>query len=86
MKKKPAVKRYPKPVYTRKEITGPRIIAAKYIASAVKADQYPEGDTIEIAFLGRSNVGKSSLINSLCNYRGLAVVRRVKRKRSTSLV
>ena len=38
MKKKPAVKRHPKPVYTRKEPTGPRIIAAKYIASAVKAD------------------------------------------------
>ena len=40
----------------------------------MKADQYPEGDTVEIAFLGRSNVGKSSLINSLCNYRGLALV------------
>ena len=26
MKKKPAVKRHPKPVYTRKEITGPRIM------------------------------------------------------------
>ena len=40
----------------------------------LKADQYPEGDTVEIAFIGRSNVGKSSLINSFCNYRGLALV------------
>ena len=64
----------PKPQYTRKEIKGPRIIAAKYNTSCVKADQYPEGDTVEVAFLGRSNVGKSSLINSLCNYRGLALV------------
>ena len=64
----------PKPQYTRKEPKGPRIIAAKYNTSCVKTDQYPEGDTVEIAFIGRSNVGKSSLINSLCNYRGLALV------------
>ena len=75
MQKKKQVKpRGPKPQYTRKESKGPRIIGAKYVASAVRADQYPEGDTIEIAFLGRSNVGKSSLINSLCNHRGLALV------------
>lgn len=64
----------PAPVYTRKVPAGPRIIAAKYNISCVKEDQYPEGDTVEVAFLGRSNVGKSSLINSLCNYRGLALV------------
>ena len=74
-KKKKSTKHMgPKPQYTRKEIKGPRIIAAKYNTSCVKADQYPEGDTVEVAFLGRSNVGKSSLINSLCNYRGLALV------------
>lgn len=50
------------------------IINAKYIASAVRSDQYPDVDVPEIAFLGRSNVGKSSLINSLCNYKGLARV------------
>ena len=41
---------------------------------AVRRDQYPEGNVPEVAFLGRSNVGKSSLINSLCNHRGLARV------------
>lgn len=74
MKKKKQVHTHPKPVYTKKEPTGPRIIASAYTASAVRPDQYPEGDTVEVAFLGRSNVGKSSLINSLCNHRGLALV------------
>lgn len=48
------------------------IIRADFVASAVKASQYPEGDEPEIAFIGRSNVGKSSLINSLCRHTGLA--------------
>lgn len=74
MKQKKNTPRQPKPVYTRKEPQGLRIIASKYVASAVRPDQYPEGDTVEVAFLGRSNVGKSSLINSLCNHRGLALV------------
>lgn len=51
-----------------------QIINAKYVASAVRADQYPADGLPEIAFLGRSNVGKSSLINSLCNQRNLARV------------
>lgn len=50
------------------------IIAAQYTATAVKAEQYPEGELAEIAFIGRSNVGKSSLINSLARHRGLARV------------
>ncbi|WP_440446358.1 GTPase, partial [Phascolarctobacterium succinatutens] len=46
------------------------IIRAKYVASAVRADQYPQPSLIEAAFIGRSNVGKSSLINSLCRRNG----------------
>ena len=61
-------------IYGPKKKGGLHIIKAAYTASAVSAKQYPEGDTVEIAFLGRSNVGKSSLINSLCNHRGLALV------------
>jgi GTP-binding protein len=50
----------------------PNVVGARYLASAVRADQYPEGDFAEVAFIGRSNVGKSSLINSLCRHGGLA--------------
>jgi len=48
------------------------IIRAEYVASAVKESQFPEGDEPEVAFIGRSNVGKSTLINSLCRHNGLA--------------
>lgn len=50
----------------------PDIIQAAYLASAVRPDQYPAVDCAEIAFVGRSNVGKSSLINSLCRRNSLA--------------
>ena len=49
-----------------------RILNARYTASAVRADQYPEGDFAEYAFIGRSNVGKSSLINAMMNHKDLA--------------
>lgn len=48
------------------------IIHAQYVASAVRRDQFPAQALPEVAFIGRSNVGKSSLINSLCRHRGLA--------------
>ncbi|MBQ7021752.1 MAG: YihA family ribosome biogenesis GTP-binding protein, partial [Phascolarctobacterium sp.] len=43
-------------------------------ASAVRPEQYPHPELTEVAFIGRSNVGKSSLINSLCRRNGLARV------------
>lgn len=45
---------------------------ARFICSAVSPRQYPTNHLPEIAFLGRSNVGKSSLINSLLQVRDLA--------------
>ena len=50
------------------------ITQGKYLASAVKKEQYPEERRKEIVFIGRSNVGKSSLINSLTRVRNLARV------------
>lgn len=47
---------------------------AKFIASYGILSQLPERDCIEIAFSGRSNVGKSSLINRLCSRKNLAHV------------
>jgi len=41
------------------------IKSAEYVTSAVKRGQYPPADLPEVAFAGRSNVGKSSLINCL---------------------
>mmetsp|Transcript_620 Transcript_620/g.464 ORF Transcript_620/g.464 Transcript_620/m.464 type:complete len:200 (-) Transcript_620:195-794(-) len=44
---------------------------ARFIKSAVKPSQYPISTLPEIAFAGRSNVGKSSLINTLVNRKRL---------------
>ena len=49
-----------------------RITAAEFVTSAVTPAQYPSNVGPEVAFVGRSNVGKSSLINTLLNRRGLA--------------
>ena len=51
-----------------------RIKQSEFITSAVKRSQYPEDNRNEIAFVGRSNVGKSSIINSLTNRKKLAKV------------
>ncbi len=47
---------------------------AELVAVAVKKNQYPEDNKKEIAFVGRSNVGKSSLLNLLVNRKNLARV------------
>lgn len=49
-----------------------KIKKSEFITSAVTADQYPESELPEIAMVGRSNVGKSSLINMLINRKNLA--------------
>jgi len=47
------------------------IKSAEFIKSAVKPAQYPDASLPEFAFTGRSNVGKSSLINTLVNRKRL---------------
>lgn len=49
---------------------------AEFVKAAVKPIHFPPGDYPEIAFAGRSNVGKSSLINSLCQRKKLVKVSR----------
>lgn len=49
-----------------------KVVSSEIVISAVKPDQYPEGDLPEFALAGRSNVGKSSFINKMLNRRGLA--------------
>lgn len=50
------------------------IKTSEFIISAVKREQYPMDNRVEIAFVGRSNVGKSSIINALTNRKKLAKV------------
>ncbi len=47
---------------------------AEFVISAVRKTQYPEDGRPEVAFVGRSNVGKSTLINTLTNRRKLVKV------------
>jgi GTP-binding protein len=46
--------------------------ACTFLIGAVNIDDLPKGGQTEIAFAGRSNVGKSSLINALTNHKDLA--------------
>ena len=49
-----------------------KIVDAKFLQSAQSVEDSPAPNIAEVAFLGRSNVGKSSLLNTLTNRNGLA--------------
>lgn len=48
------------------------ITKSEFTISSATVSQCPKDTKLEFAFIGRSNVGKSSLINMLCNHKGLA--------------
>ena len=48
-----------------------KIVKATYVISSPNFDQCPATNLPEYAFIGRSNVGKSSIINAICQQKNL---------------
>lgn len=51
-----------------------KVLAADFVTTAVQASGWPPADPPEIAFVGRSNVGKSSMLNRLSSRKAIARV------------
>lgn len=58
----------------KKQSKSMKIKSAEYVGSFVRLEQCPKDKQPEFAFIGRSNVGKSSLVNYLCGRKALAKV------------
>jgi GTP-binding protein len=54
-----------------KDIGEPKIVSAEFVAGATREGQLPPPTLAEVAFAGRSNVGKSSLMNALMQRKSL---------------
>ena len=55
-------------------MTNPFYRQARFLTSAARLDQCPPDEGYEVAFAGRSNAGKSSAINAICDHKGLTKV------------
>jgi GTP-binding protein len=51
-----------------------QVVSTEFLKTATRPDQWPRGEFAEVAFVGRSNVGKSSMLNALTRKRKLARV------------
>jgi len=60
-----------------------KILSSEFVTSAAKLSQIPRDQLPQIAFAGRSNVGKSSLLNALLNRKKLALVSKTPGKTRT---
>jgi GTP-binding protein len=49
-----------------------KILSASFVKSALRPEHYPRDGRPEVAFVGRSNVGKSTMLNTLLRRKGLA--------------
>ncbi len=53
-----------------------KVLQADFVKSAARPSDWPKEEAVEIAFCGRSNVGKSSLLNTILGRKGMARVSR----------
>ena len=60
-----------------------KINSVKFVTSAVRRSQYPEDGKVEFLLVGRSNVGKSSFINTLVNRKNMARISAIPGKTQT---
>jgi GTP-binding protein len=51
-----------------------RIVESKFIKSAVYSKDFPPSEKLDVAFVGKSNVGKSSMINTILNRKAIAKI------------